>query len=462
MKRIVVAFVALAFFASCGKEPVEVPSKSDAPHWSNQDGVAYVFDPSVIPEVHVEIVPSEWSRLLALYDADPNTDQYVYCNATYIKGTDTTFVKGAGFRLRGNSSRRRPQDADGRLHHVHFNINFHKFVKDDEHTVHGQKKIYFKYFKEDPCYVREVFCFDAFERYGVWTAEQNTYCRVWLKSGNDFDAYMGVYQMIEPIDDHYLKARKRQFSQLGGSEEGNLWKCLWGSSLKYVDADFSDGSDTHNHSYTLKTEYAPFQSAVLQLQDFIRKLTTLDDAGFAEWIAQVTDVQLLIRTIAVSVGVGSWDDYWCNHNNWYLYFDSTSVEDYHFFYIPYDFDYTLGTSGDTLFQKDAALKNPLKWGTAEYPLFYRLFKIPEYLEYYIKCLKELYDIEGSILNYNYSVPRIKEWQARIAPFVPNDTLEDCKIEDRPAQWGTTPQYRLMDTDPKVNFFRVKASVIDKL
>ena len=35
-----------------------------------------------------------------------------------------------------------------------------------------------------------------------------------------------------------------------------------------------------------------------------------------------------------------WDDYWFNKNNFYFYFDSNGK----FYFIPYDYDNTLGTS----------------------------------------------------------------------------------------------------------------------
>lgn len=468
------AAMAVAAIAACGKDDGgSAPQDSPAKHYSNADGQEYVFDGSVLPELHVQVVESEWNKLLSYFDEDPNTDKYVFCNARYIKGNDTTRVSGAGLRLRGNSSRVRPESSWGKehkredthWHHFHFTVNFHKFVKDDAHTVHGQKKILLKWFKDDPCYVREIYCFDLFNRYGVWTALKDVYCRVWIRViGDPAETYYGIYQLMEPVDEHFFKVRKDSLAAHGGDENGNLWKCRWGSSLRTVDDpyNYSDGSDTKNHPYTLKTNLDIYPMAVEQLKEFIRKVNVKEDEVFNEWIAEVTDVHLLLRTIAVSVTVGSWDDYWCNHNNWYLYFDSTDMDSYHFYYIPFDFDYTLGTSGDTYFQKDAALEDPLTWGTVTNPLIYRILKVPEYRDYYVACLKELVDPQNDYFHYDRSLPRIRNWYSVIAPYVMNDTGEDCEIVDKPAQWGTTPQYRLMDTDPSVNFFRVKTRVIDAI
>jgi spore coat protein CotH len=475
MRRALLLFAVLATF-SCGKEREDlVPRRegrpAEAPITGARDkALEYIFDESILPEVHIGVASSEWNRLLASFDADINTDEYVYCTATYIKDRDTTVVPFSGLRLRGNSSRRRPEGSFGESHnssnpswhHAHFTVNFHKYMKDSKHKVHGMEKLMLKWFKDDPLYVREIYCFDLFRRYGVWTALNDVHCRVFLKIDNEKEAYFGVYQMMEPVDDHYLERRKQIFRMFGGHENGYLWKCRWASSLQSTDdKNFDNNTDTKNHPYTLKTRNDEFPAAREMLKDFIEKVNMRSDEEFWDWIERACDVKLLLRTIAVTVAVGSWDDYWNNHNNWYLYFDRLD-NDYKFYYIPFDFDYTLGTSGDTYFQKDAAIKDPLHWGTSAYPLIYRIIQKAEWRDYYVACLKELCDPEKDYLDYHHSIARIESWHRKISPYIMNDTGEDCEIRDEPASFGTTPWYRLLDTDPLVNFFRVKARVINNL
>ena len=196
----------------------------------------------------------------------------------------------------------------------------------------------------------------------------DVHCRVFLKVGDTPEAYFGIYQLMEPVDDNFLQRRKEAFKLNGGSHKGYLWKCQWGSSLRDTDDKcFSDGSDTKNNPYTLKTNIEQFAAAKELLKDFIDKVNVRSDEEFNAWIAKVCDVKLLLRTIAVSVAVGSWDDYWNNHNNWYLYFDSTGP-DYHFYYIPisnnnycnknaknrgrnkYIFSYTIGNNSNSIFR----------------------------------------------------------------------------------------------------------------
>ncbi len=86
----------------------------------------------------------------------------------------------------------------------------------------------------------------------------------------------------------------------------------------------------------------------------MRQLTSRSGRDFHDWIAQVCDVELLLRTYAVNVAVGMWDDYWNNTNNFYIYFNSDDPDRYEFFFIPYDYDNTLGTSSSCGVQDDSA------------------------------------------------------------------------------------------------------------
>ena len=133
-------------------------------------------------------------------------------------------------------------------HHCHFQVNFRKFIKDDAHELHGARKVILKWFKDDPSYVREPYCFDLFRRAGVWTGVHSAYCKLYIHVGDDpEEAYFGIYNMIEPIDDEYLKVRKEE---LGGKKDGFLWKCRYGTSLNSTGADF--GADRKPASLTLK------------------------------------------------------------------------------------------------------------------------------------------------------------------------------------------------------------------
>lgn len=439
------------------------------PQADDVNGHDYVWDPTVIPQIHLHVSLDEWNRLLRLYDANPYTKKYVMARATYVKGDDVFNIDSVGLRLKGNTSRRRPEGYAGQTHqptgtqwnHVHWGLNFRKYVKDRAHTINGIRKVQLKWFKDDAAYVREMFCYNLFRDYGVWTAPRDIYCRLWVQvDGDPQETYYGVYELIEPIDDRYLHNR-RDAGLLNG-KNGNLWKCKnSGAGLNNTNADiwWDDDSDD-NHAYTLQTNLDSFPEAREQLVDFMLKLNGKGDASFYKWIHEVCDVDLLLKTYAVNVAVGMWDDYWNNSNNYYLYFNTTDRLNYKVFFIPYDYDNTLGVSLQVGNQSDAGRQDPLRWGMDQNPLIRRLLAFDDLKAKYVAYLKQLV-AQGGLMNPDASVERIKAWQARIAQYVDNDTHQDTAIKDVPASWGNHGEYRLLERGSN-NFFTVKAGVINGL
>ncbi len=433
-----------------------------------KEGYDYVWDDDALPEVHLEISLSEWNRLLQLYDANSFTTQYVMGSINFTKDGETTIIDSVGIRLKGNTSRRRPEGWNGQMHqrdntdwhHAHFGVNLRKYVDDDAHTIQGVRKLHLKWFKDDPAYVREVFCFELFRRAGVWTAIRDNYCRLWIHvEGDSKEAYYGVYGLLEPIDKRFLTDRKSRF----GASNGYLWKCRNGAAgLNNPNGDIWYDDDTDDrHAYTLETQTEEFDTARVQLLDFMNKLNTLNDNEFYTWIQQVTDVDLLLKTYAVNVAVGMWDDYWNNANNYYIYFNSKHLHNYKFFFIPYDYDNTLGTSLRCGVQDDAGRQNPLNWGNDNNRLIARILKFNDFKAIYVKHLKFLVATGNAMMDRQTAQSRIRKWQQKIDAYIDNDTGEDTFIEDKPASWGNHGEYNLLKNNSD-NFFTVKAAAINAL
>ena len=428
----------------------------------------WVFDMDVLPEVRIEVSEQQWNELLTKYDESSKTSHYIHCDAEFKSKGETYDFADVGLRLRGNTSRRRPEGNGGEMHqrnnadwhHCHFTLNLHKFQKDDDHELRNVRKIYLKWHKDDAAYCRELYCYDLFRRYGIWTAPYSSYCRLWIHvEGDSRPAYYGVYEMIEAIDDKFVKKRKSLF----GDHEHNLWKCTSPATLNYDDIVYAaihpDDSGEYV-SYELKTNTDNFDVAKAQLIEFSRKLTKLQGEEFRSWIASVCDVKLLLRTYAVNVVVGMWDDYWNNSSNYYLYFNSSDKENYKVFLIPFDYDNTLGTSLNSGIQNDSGVQDPLNWGdTGRNPLIGKILQFEDYRKIYVDALNELCSPSKDLFYYEASHARIQRWHNMIGNYVDNDTYEDCYIEDRPAWWGNRHDYRILDPNSPMNFFKVKASSI---
>ena len=325
------------------------------------------------------------------------------------------------------------------------------------------RKMYLKWFKDDAAYCREIFSYDLFRRFGVWTALENCYCRLWVHvEGDKNPAYYGVYEMNETIDDTFLKMRKDKF----GSHKGNLWKCNYGASLNYdrdKNASMGESDGSYDPVYEVEEINSDLSTAKSQLLHFMKQLRDLKGQQLHDWLGQAIDINLFLRTYAVNVALGMWDDYWNNTNNFYIYFNSTDPTNYKFYLIPYDYDNTLGTSHNCGVQNDSGRHDALKWGNSDVsPLLAKILQFDDYKKIYVDALKELCSSNGEFY-YTKSIARIKAWHAMIGDYVVNDTGEDTKIKDCPAGWGNHSEYRLWESDDtNTNFFRVKAAAIQKL
>jgi hypothetical protein len=154
------------------------------------------------------------------------------------------------------------------------------------------------------------------------------------------------------------------------------------------------------------------------------------------------------------------DDHWNNGNNFYLYFNSTDKLNYKFFFIPYDYDNTLGTSWNIGIMNDPGRQDPYNWGDTGL-LMERLMRFDEFRQIYKNALQELVSEENGLFYVDASIQRIKAWQDKIAPYVSNDTGEDMDIYDQAPGWGNNQGYRLL-TKGNNNFFQVKAETVNKM
>ena len=196
------------------------------------------------------------------------------------------------------------------------------------------------------------------------------------------------------------------------------------------------------------------------MEDFILKLTGKSDESFYKWIQEVCDVEFLLKTYAVNVVVGMCDDHWNNGNNFYIYFNSTDKYDYEFFFLPYDYDNTLGTSWNCGIINDTGRHDPYNWGDRGI-LMERLMKFDDFRKMYKDALRELVAEENALFHVDASIARIQAWQSKIREYVSNDTGEDMSISDAAASWGNNQNYKLLSKGGR-NFFEVKAATVNAM
>ncbi|NPV01395.1 MAG: hypothetical protein HPY53_08440 [Brevinematales bacterium] len=439
-------------------------------------GPDYVFDLKSLPEIEIVIDAAEWDKLLDYYSANKENEEYIAADFIFIKDGKKEVLMNVGFRVRGNTfSRVSPEAApvhtpgNTKWQQSHFRVDFNEFVKGQ--AFHKLKALNLKAFNGDPAFVREIYCFDLFHRFGVTAAPKSSYvCLSIFIKGDPSPAYFGIYRMNESIDTTMMENR------FPDEPVGYLWKCLYPANLIHAAMEGQIGiekisaenkHESETFAYDLKTNKEEFDKAKKQLLDFAYNLNYLEGKELKDWLEKNFEVQLFLKAYAVNVMVGMWDDYWINNNNFYLYRHASGKWEF----IPYDYDNTLGTfTGDINATRDVFDwgGGGLGWGggSPERPLIDKILSIPEYRQAYSDYIAMLIDPSKGLFDAAASIERIKEWHLMIAPYIENDTGSAQKIKDRPADWGHCHYYRLVTGEDdlpakEVNYFlqRIKYAKI---
>ena len=444
---------------------------------SRTESLNYIFGTDSVAEITLTISRKEWDKLCTNYDKNPKNEDCVHAGFEMKKGDNTWQISDIGMRLRGNTSRRRPQDGE-QYYQAHFKLKFEEWCDDsgEERKLAGcMKGLNLKRFKEDPAYVREVFGYNYFRKNGIWTAPRAGYAHLFINIEEDGTAKKldyGVYAMIEEINKQFLKERSEITPEIGtkfSDNKGDLWKCCWqssnGSSMATdydgyrsfgVEEIFLDESKSLRYDYDLKTNKNELVRARSSFIDFIEELNKLgSEDEIKKFYESKMDVDLFLKTYACNVLLGMDDDYWRNHNNYYFYFDKNGKA----YFIPYDYDNILGTNCFS----DTATRNPLDWGegASEAPLIEKLLSVPEFKQKYVDYLLEL-SAKNVFVTENQA--EITKLQNLVTRLISSDDIEyeDTfkEIKDDVAYWcSNSGKYKLLAGNETSNYFEAKAKSI---
>lgn len=436
-----------------------------------------IFALDALPVVTLEIKVAEWNRLLEAFDAAPDVNFWIPGDFVFggNRHIPSQRVPNVGLRVRGNSSRNRPEGNAGEPHNpVHPVWRQASFALQFGRNVSGQRfeglsRLDLKFIREDPARIREVYSFDLYQEAEVYSGPLMSMCRFYINiiDGVSKPAYFGIYKLKEFIENDYVDARKTYFGDdQSGSHIPFLWKGDNGAALNNYDPAVIQDRDI----YDLRTNTSSRAIANAQLTTFVRNLVTLEGEALKTWANSTMDVKLLLKSYLINVICGNMDDYWSNANNFNFYFNTHG----NFFFIPNDFDTTLGTGWGI----DAGKQDIFHWGNPSHPLIRKLLTVSDFFHMYISAFYELTNTNNGPFHVSRSIPRIEKWYALIKPYIWDDTIHfGCQnddagcilqpqhenyqtpFEDRPAWWtsgGNNPDYRLLERGDN-NFFEVSGS-----
>jgi hypothetical protein len=332
-----------------------------------------VYNDTIVPRVDVFMDPDSLEIMFNdLYTETEYTALFVFNDGLTV---DT--VENIGIRVRGNTS----QTAEKKS----FKISFNTFERGRK--FYGFEKLNLNGEHNDPSIIRSKLYWETDESMQVPGPRAN---HIELYINGD---YFGLYINVEMIDENFVKNRF-------GNNNGNLYKCLWPADLNYI----SDNPDDYKFVVVAGRRVYELQTNTeaddyTDLADFIHMIKFSSEADFPVELERMFNVNPFLRTYAIDVAAGNWDDYFYLMNNFYLYHNSETGK---FEWIAYDTDNSFGI--DWL---------GVDWGTRDLyewintglnvQLIKRVLEVPEYIDRITFFSRQL---QSGMMDTSIAFPRI--------------------------------------------------------
>ncbi len=387
------------------------------------------FNPTTMHEIKIIFTAQEWSALsndlahTAYADGygRPSGDEHRFTTeisrqANFTNITTGGYANKIGIRVRGNTSRYYPQLGNN-YYWAHFKISFSQDFAENEGVfgapsidiptvtkttklLYGCRGLALKYHVDDPTGVKEVYAYKLLRDFGI-PAPRSTFAKLTIVvDGTELP--FGVYEVYEPIDKEFIRRRfgassylfKCLYKNYGPADlQNNLDSKDIGMEVTdpttiaeasgwdpQPDSDWHPSTDVYGPKYDLKAKKTEFALAKTALTTFISDLNSKTGTEFGTWIATNFEVDLFLKSLAVTVTLGMWDDYWANANNYYLL---KRPDNNKWVFIPYDYDH--------VFESDHSDDSFLSFGPTDgsRPLVNKILAIPAYLDSYKSYIRTL-------------------------------------------------------------------------
>lgn len=348
-----------------------------------------VFVDHVVPRIDI-VMPQDSLDILF---APGNEESDYHWHATFI--FDNTEIKdtveNVGFRFRGNTSRQSAKKS--------FKVSFNTY--EQGRKFYGLEKLNLNGEHNDPSVIRSKISWDLLRELKV-PAPRANHIELYING-----EYFGLYINVEHIDEEFVDQRF-------GSNEGNLYKCLWPADLNYLgpNPDSYKGFQSGRRTYDLLTNrLADDYSDLAHFIDVLNNTSILD---FPCELEKVFNVDSYLRALVYDIFGANWDGPVFNKNNFYLYHNTETGQ---FEYIPFDLDNTFGIDW---FIDNLATRDIYDWAhpSEPRPIYTRILAVQEYKDRFTYYFNEF--LEGAAAN-EVLLLRILEIRDMIASSAERDT-----------------------------------------
>ncbi|GJJ68547.1 spore coat protein H [Entomortierella parvispora] len=311
-----------------------------------------VFDDTQIATIHVQVSEEKFASMVT----NPRqNDEQVSANFFYLNADFTYRVQGVTLKLAGKSSRGFKKLA----------FKF-KFDKKKGQKFFGRPSVKLRAQNYDPTYMREKLYFDVLNAAGIHSA-QGAWVRLFINNRP-----WGFYLMIDDIGKPFLrynvhheishKAQNEDHDDNEGDEEkiklGSLYQMAapaipLEADLQYYGPRAEDYPPATFSNHVVGDN--PKDAPMTQLIQFIKRLHDFDpkQPGAIAFWNQYLDLDEFLLCMAIEFLGASWDGYWWDGSNYFMYFNPTikgGAEGGKWQWIPTDFDSTFGDGDPALYQ----------------------------------------------------------------------------------------------------------------
>lgn len=324
----------------------------------NKATQARFYSPSLVQTIHLRVKTEDLHRMIKALP------KRIYVPGSFEWQGRT--IANAGIRYKGNSS-----SSTSQRHKRSFLVKFDEY--DEAKRFAGLQRISLDNAVQFGSLFSEQIMTDILRDLGVITHRCN-FARLFLNG-----EFHGVYVNVERIDETFI-------DQHLPDQNGPLFKVDEGGpacNLKFIGDDLAPYKKTFNLKNNATT------GATAKLVDLIRSINHTDASGFREMLESKLEVDDFLRTTAVLLFSGGFDQLTgFQPHNYYLYLDT--IED-RWRYIPWDLDvgFTETAFGriNVLADWHAAWPSP-RTGSPN-PLLERIIADPVLLSRYRKIAREI-------------------------------------------------------------------------
>jgi len=346
-----------------------------------------LFEQDTVNAIYLTIPADSFAKLYAL------DGKYYMANMQYTNTFATDTIDSVAIRFRGNTSLAALKKS--------IKISFNTY--DSTKRYKGVRKLNLIGNHNDPTMIREKLFYDCWKKFGL-PKRRMSFVNVYINN-----LYFGLYTNVEEIDAEWLQ-------DANALDNSNMYKCSWGADLSYLgpgQAAYKTASSSGDKTYDLQTN-----ETIDDYSDLVNFITTINNSSttnYLTYLDTIFDYQSFLKSLALDVASGNWDDYAYNKNNYILYHDSATKK---FRYVTIDADNTFGVDWSGI---DWTMRDPYLWynQTEARPLAKRILDNAQGKALFTKYLDTVFNY---IAHPDTLFPVIDKYKLLIAPFAALDSF----------------------------------------